>query len=303
MVKRASFFLALLLAWSSAFAESVIVSREIAELPKYESIRGISRYATAEEYATAVADARYTIEKVGYRSGGLTVFTYVFAPKKRETRLPVIIFNRGSFTRDEFAGELLPMFRRLGDAGFVVLAPMLRQSGGAEGRDEVGGADLDDLKNIVGVVRELDFADADRLFMYGESRGGAMTFMAARDGFPMRAAATFGAFTDFGDLLAKTPPLAAVARNIWPDYDAKKQAIDTARSAVAWPEKINTPLLLIHGGADEGLSPEQTLRLALLLQQHGKKYELIIRAGSKHVMSDWRSERDARVVEWFRRHM
>jgi len=61
----------------------------------------------------------------------------------------VIVYNRGSFTRPSgFAGEMLVMANRYGQAGFIVVAPHYRGSNGWLGRDEMGGADLADLMNI-----------------------------------------------------------------------------------------------------------------------------------------------------------
>ena len=106
------------------------------ELPDYAAIPHIDRYATRAEYDEARADTRFRLTRAGYDSDGVKVFAYVYAPAaKPEHALPVVIFNRGSYTWKEFAGEYLTTWHRLAVAGFVVIAPMLRGSGGAEGRD------------------------------------------------------------------------------------------------------------------------------------------------------------------------
>ena len=38
--------------------------------------------------------------------------------------------------------------------------------------------------NILPVIRELPYADTDRIFMYGQSRGGIMSLLAAKNNFP-----------------------------------------------------------------------------------------------------------------------
>src|SRR5690349_11809176 len=203
--------LLLLLAASTASADPVT-------LPAYDSIKGISRYATKAEYENAAADQRYELRKVSYRSDDIDVFAYVYSPRKITTKLPVVVYNRGSFVRDEFAGELIASFHRLAEAGFIIVAPMYRQSGGAEGRDEMGGAEVDDLMNVTSVIAKLDGADASNVFLYGESRGGMMVYQAIRDRFPARAAAVFGGFTDLHAMLTASPQLMAMAPKIWPDY-------------------------------------------------------------------------------------
>ena len=45
--------------------------------------------------------------------------------------------------------------------------------------------------------------NSEKIYLYGKSRGGMMTYQALRDGFPARAAATVGAFTDLEAMLRK----------------------------------------------------------------------------------------------------
>jgi dipeptidyl aminopeptidase/acylaminoacyl peptidase len=272
-------------------------------LPAYETIPKIENYSTRAEYETAKADTRFTLRKVPYTSGELKVFAYVYGPAEPSKKLPVVIFNRGSYTWTEFAGEYLLLFRRLAEAGFLVIAPMYRGSGGAEGRDEMGGADLDDLFATTELVRRLPNADSNNVFMYGESRGGMMTYQAIRDAYPLRAAAVFGAFSDMAALTTAVPRFGAMGKMLWPDYDTNRKAIETRRSAVQWAERLRVPLLIMHGGKDRDVPPAQALSLATKLQEVGLPYELIIRAGASHSMSQWRAERDAHAIEWFRRHM
>ena len=272
--------------------------------PEYKTIPRIDRYATPEEYEAAVRDTRFRLTRVSYLSDGLTVFAYVYAPAEvPKAKLPVVVFNRGSYLWKEFAGEYLTSFHRLASAGFVVVAPMYRGSGGAEGKDEVGGADLNDVMNTVDVIRQIPSANPGLVFLYGESRGAMMVYQAIRERYPMRAAAVYGGFTDFGLLADPGARFAQVALSIWPDYADRREEITRRRSAIRWPEKFDTPVLIMHGGADDGVPPSHALALATRLQELGKRYSLIIRAGSNHHLSDWRVERDAAAVEWFRSHM
>lgn len=268
------------------------------DLPEYTAIPHIESYATRAEYDEARNDARFRLTRASYESDGLTVFAYVYAPVKRMPGMPIVIFNRGSYTWKEFAGEYLATWHRLGVAGFVVIAPMLRGSGGAGGRDELGGADLDDLLNVKPLL-----GDAGAVFMYGESRGAMMTYQAIREHFPMRAAAVYGGLTNLGELAAPGAKFEKAARLIFPGYAQKKREIDDRRSALAWPEQFATPVLIMHGGADTDVPPAQSLALAAKLESLGKSYELLIRAGANHVMTGWAAERDAHAIEWFRRHM
>lgn len=270
-------------------------------LPAYDSVKGLDRYADAAVYRQAVADRRFVMERIAYPSDGLSVYAYVYRPVNARGKLPVVVFNRGSWTWPAFAAEILPMAHRMALRGYVVVAPMYRGSGGAEGKDEMGGADLDDLFNLVPVIKQMPFADGGRMYLYGESRGGMMVYQALRDGFPARAAAVYGGFTDMEGMLAGEQG-ARMGAAIWPDLATNRAAIVTRRSALRWPEKISAPILIMHGGADRSVDPAQSLAMAGALQKLGKPYELEVFAGEGHVLSGRAVERDAHAADWFGRY-
>lgn len=289
--------------------DGAIVERKVYAFPAYEKAveaTDVEDYASKEAYERAVGDRRFEFQKLTYVSDGLKVVAYLYKPTRTEgAPLPAIIFNRGSTVRGDIAPELVTCFHRLASEGFVILAPMYRQSDGGEGRDEVGGADLNDLMNVAPLAKSLGFVDMGNLFMYGESRGGMMTYLAIRRDFPLNAAAVFGAFTDMEALIKFRPEVyrPAVLKQIWPDFDARRDEITKSRSAIHWPEALDVPLLIMHGGADWSVSPTQSLALAQKLQELGKSFELIIYAGDGHILSRNQEDRDRHAVALFRRHM
>lgn len=291
--------------WALApLALSAILDVRPVVFPAYGSYKGIERYApTPAEYAAAVADRRFVMERLTYRSDGLDVYAYLYRPVRppRNAKMPVVVFNRGSYVRDAFLPEVLMPGRRLAEQGYLVIAPLLRGSGGAAGHDEMGGADLNDVLNVVSVVKALPYADPDRLFLYGESRGGIMCLLAAKNGFPARAMAVYGAITDLGRFLAQGGSARTLAATIWPGFPANEAEIVESRSAVRWPEKIAVPVLIMNGGDDDGVSPVHALELAAALEKVRRPYELKIFHGEKHVLGGRARERDEDAVRWFRR--
>jgi dipeptidyl aminopeptidase/acylaminoacyl peptidase len=254
-------------------------------------------------YERARTDRRFEMLKVTYRSDGLPVVAFIYRPAAPGVKQPVVVYNRGSYIRQNAARELLVPMHRLADAGFVVVAPMYRGSEGAPGRDEIGGADLADLMNIQAVIAALPYADAGHMFLFGESRGGMMALQALRDGFPARAAAVVGAFTDLDQYAKDDPQIEAMAPKIFPDYATNRAAIVERRSAVRWADRIGAPLLIMHGGNDTSVNPAHALQLATVLQRNGKPYELVIVAGARHILDPFEAERDERAIRWFRRVM
>jgi dipeptidyl aminopeptidase/acylaminoacyl peptidase len=86
-------------------------------VPAFDAERGLQWSSSREEYDAARADERYVFEQFTYESDGLTVGAYLYRPRRRAARpLPVIVYNRGSFTRPSgFAGEMLVMANRYRD--------------------------------------------------------------------------------------------------------------------------------------------------------------------------------------------
>jgi dipeptidyl aminopeptidase/acylaminoacyl peptidase len=292
---------------------SAILDIEAIALPSFAELLAGPRSPTEGEsccsdanraaYERARTDARFELLKLTYRSDGLRVVAFVYRDKTTTERHPVIVYNRGSYIRQNAAPDLLVPLHRLAESGFVVVAPMYRGSEGAPGRDELGGADLADLMNVSGLIASLPYADVANVFLYGESRGGMMVLQALRDGFAARAAATIGTFTDLAALLHESPPTAALAPQVLPDFEEHRDAHIERRSAIRWVDRIAAPLLIMHGGNDTDVSPVHSLQLAAALQRAGKPYELAIVEGARHVMDPYEAERDDRAIRWFRRHV
>jgi len=117
-----------------------------------------------------------------YLSDGLRVVGLIVKPKK-EGKYPVVIYNRGGHMEGgkidvkELLG--LSMFAR---QEYVVIASQYRGNDGGEGKEEYGGADINDVLNLIPLAKSLPFTDGDRIVMYGASWGGLMTYLAIKGG-------------------------------------------------------------------------------------------------------------------------
>jgi dienelactone hydrolase len=260
----------------------------------------IEKYWTRDEYEHALTDERFQFQKLLYASDGLSVVAYVLGPVGATTPLPTIVFNRGSGAHKDIAPVLMPYMHRLAQEGYLVIAPMYRQTDGGEGIDANGGDDLNDLLNILPVIRALPYADENNIFMTGESRGATMVYQAIRENFPMRAAAVWGGFTDLQVLLEQQPMMVEYAKQNWPGFGDDLQASVERRSAIYWPESFGVPVLLMHGESDGSIAVSQTLDLAGKLQRAGKLYGLIVFADDNHILHRSQLERDRASLNWFR---
>jgi dipeptidyl aminopeptidase/acylaminoacyl peptidase len=262
---------------------------------------GYREWLTAGRYRRLVAD--WTCRRIVYLSEGLRVAGFIYRPTASRGRWPAIVVNRGG------TGEFGKMHDRLQsyylpylDAGYVLLMSQYRGADGGEGHDEYSGADTMDVSNLVALARTLPYVDPDNVFMLGFSRGGMMTYRALAMGLPIRAAATVSGLTDVAAQTKYRPEMRdSVFRLQWEDFDRREQDHYRLRSAVRWPGRISTPLLLLHGTGDDRVRSSDALALAAGLDSLGRTYELVIYAGDGHGVPAHKMEADRRVLEWFRR--
>ena len=261
------------------------------------------RRNTPEPWFRALKEsAGVRCRRISYGSDGLRVTGFIVEPVT-PGRHPLVIFNRGGTqnfgairTGDlvEFAGWALD--------GYVVAATQYRGNDGGEGVEQWGGADVNDIVHLATLARALPSVDPAGVYMYGVSRGGMMTYLALKAGVQVRAAATVGGPSDLAVSLTHRADMEKVYRELMPDYARRKDEHLRARSAVHWPEAINAPLLLLHGGADWRVWPGNALALASALQRLGRPYGLVVYEGDDHPLTQHWPDARQRIRQWFRSH-
>lgn len=267
------------------------------------------RFYSRDEYERAKNNTSIECLKIQYRSDGLKVVGFLVKPRNPDgKRYPVIVYNRGGL---QDIGKLetpnILDFYELASNGFVILASQYRGNDGGEGREEFGGADVDDVINLVSLAAALPYADSRNMFFYGLSRGGMMTFLALSRGAVVNAAAVVGGLYDLEGAMEPTkqraPGIANRVMKLIPDYASRGAAALGERSVMNWPEKITVPLLMIHGGEDEEVPVSQPLAFAAKLSGLRQTYELVVYANEIHEAANNRRDRDSRIVAWFRRYL
>jgi dipeptidyl aminopeptidase/acylaminoacyl peptidase len=259
----------------------------------------------ASAFRALIAGREVECRRITYLSDGLRVAGFVVAPRGRNSApKPLLIYNRGGnrgFGRLVFAD--LVNFARWAQGGFVVLASQYRGGPGSEGSDEYGGADVDDVMNLFRVARGLGSVDMHNAFMQGVSRGGLMTYLALQRGAQVNAAAVIGGPTDLSLEADHRPEMQVLYRELIPNFDADPDKALRARRVLDFADHLNAPLLIMHGGADWRVDPQQALALAQRLQALQRPYELRVYAGDDHGLSRNADECWRLTVGWFRRHM
>lgn len=303
---------------SPAPADGTLLAREpFAIATPYEETDALTKFRfTREDYEEARAQRDCACFRLRYASDGLSIVGYLVEPRERgEKPLPAILFCRGG-TADFGVIEPADMvdFQRWARAGYAVLATNYRGGGGSEGVDEWGGADVDDVLNLVPLAQNLGGIDARNLFLVGRSRGVPMACIALRRGLPARAAALIAGPTDLASpdmqraefIEGDDPDFRAMGwpgwRKLWPEYETRRAEHLRARSPLAWAGEITAPLLLMHSRIDPRVPAEHSLRMALELQRAGKEYELVVYPDDGHSLPLHWKDRDAHLIQWFRAH-
>lgn len=290
----------------TSVSDGTIIDQKACVFGPYEQqSRFTKKFYSKEDYDAASSSSRTECSRIEYMSDGLKVVGYLVRPRNSKAmRFPVIIFNRGGFLeRGKIESFNLVDFTRFAEQGFVVLASQYRGNDGGEGHEELGGADLDDVTNLLATAKSLPYADARNVFMYGVSRGGMMTFLEMKRNLPINAAAVVGAVYDVEAFGERAPGVLTDAVRLIPDYAQRGVTTLQERSAMKWPEAVSAPLLILHGANDEEVPATEALAFAMKLSSLKKPYELVVYAGDVHEVAGNRRERDDRIAAWFKRYL
>jgi dienelactone hydrolase len=312
-LRRAALLLGLALLPSAAFAQSAtkddgkIIEQAPLAPPAFEQVPERFQRLYGREAIERVRNSPgLELLKIKYLSDGLKVSGFIYKPKDvAGKKLPAVIWNRGGASDDTIitAANYLHFYEmhRLASEGFVVLASQYRGYDGGEGRDEVGGADTNDVLNLFPLARSLGYVDMGRVFMFGFSRGAQMTLQAIRRGAPVRAAGVVGAPTDMWLSFRENPGIRALVTSNWAGGEARREQNMEERSAVRWADRLTVPVLIFQGGADPAVSANHALELARKMEEAGNLYELVVYARDDHFVTRNAEDRLRRTVEWFKR--
>lgn len=239
--------------------------------------------------------------KIKYLSDELKVVGFIVKPKGENSKFPVMIFNRGG--NREFAKitkRTLSYLAYLSSKNYVVIASQYRGNDGGQGREEFGGKDVNDVLNLIPLAQSLSFTEPNKIVMYGFSRGGMMTYLAIKKGAAIKAAAVVGGITDLNQMYNEREMAMKRVIEELVGFSSKKYQ---ERSAYYWPEKINVPVLILHGESDWRVKASQATKLAEKLNALGKVHELVIFPKGDHGLDTHRFERDQKVLDWFAKYL
>lgn len=203
---------------------------------------------------------------------------------------------------------LLDSFSRIiAGFGYVVLQPQYRGSTGY-GTDflesiyqHFGDRAYRDVDSATDFAIAQGWADPERLAIFGWSAGGFMTSWTITQTGRYRAAIEGAGITDWASFIWTSD-----VQQI--DYDATWPEKDIAQyhrfSAVMQADKVTTPLLVLHGEADQRVPLYQGREYFEALAARGKTTRMVTYPGSGHFPARWDQRRDVfrEIAAWLEKY-
>ena len=283
----------------------------------YSALNPFSKYLyDSVFYESSRKPAGFEYAEFNYNSDGVKVGGYACLPKDyTASKLPVIIYNRGGTGNfSKLTKAILPHFYEIARNGFIVIGTNYRFVGEQGKYDELGGADVDDVINLYQLVIQQSYVDTSNVFMMGVSRGGLMTYCAAKK-LKLNAVAVFSGVANskrqyeyrpiFVEGWNDSPPGLNYLglRQVLPDYEANKAAYLYERSPTMWAKDIQCPVLILHSRQDGFVKVGQALEMAQALEQANKAYQIKIYDQKSHALPSRDFDSVDETIHWFKQHI
>lgn len=192
--------------------------------------------------------------------------------------------------------------------GYAILAP--------DAPLHLGTPMLDLAKTVLpGIEKivETGIADPKRIGLMGQSYGGYSVVSLLVQSTLFKAAVVGGGFGDligyYGEMdidgSAYGTAITETGQGLMGGEPWKYRDRYVENSPVFYLDRVETPLLILHGGADTTVAPFLADELFVMLRRLGKQVAYAKYVGEDHVPSSWSPENQAdlgdRVIDWFNR--
>jgi dipeptidyl aminopeptidase/acylaminoacyl peptidase len=253
-------------------------------------------------------------------SDGQKVPAYLFLPPNfdRTKKYPAIVWIHGDGVNQNYDGwhvernyaVYYSFHQYLLQQGYVVLTPDYRGSigYGKAWRQgvflDVGGKDYEDAELGARYLKSLGYVDGDRIGVWGLSYGGFFTLQAVT-----QAPRDFACAVDVAGVADYAMYYEDPWKGAW-TYGRMRAPEDNptqyaAASPLSHMDRLERPLLILHGTADVNVPYLHSIRLADTLLKLKKEYEFITYPGEFHYFTREHVLRDAwtKVDRFFARYL
>lgn len=244
---------------------------------------------------------------------GLPLRGYLTRPHDGAGPYPLVVLPHGGpyGVRDRWGFDW--EVQLLANRGYAVLQVNFRGSDGygqeymAKGFGEWGAAMQDDLTDATLWAVDQGIASRDRICIFGSSYGGYAAMMGAvREPGLYRCAIGHAGVYDL-ELLHSTGDIrfSRRGRNYLEEAIGSDRSVLRARSPAHNAERIEIPVLLVHGTDDGRADYKHAAQMRKALDKHGKQYEFIALRGEGHGIDDEKSRAEAytRILDFLDLHL
>lgn len=216
------------------------------------------------------------IQEWTYPSGKLKVKGKLYVAKKSATPKALIIFNHDGISGISKYHELSSL--RLASQGFAVFSPSYRGEDGSEGQIEIAKGEVDDVINVLPLLRSV--VKTDSVYLMGASHGALISLLAASRLAPGEIKGVIFAYGvadiySWWDYLKKAGKLGKdpITRRTYGDGPQARPQSFSIRHGLTAAEKLQVPILILQGGQDDITPPQQGRILAQTLKERGANYQ------------------------------
>ena len=217
------------------------------------------------EKAKVPPDAR----EVTYSSDGLQLKAWLSRNRTAGDR-PGLVFVHGGFAFSSADWEQTKPFR---EAGYIVLAPMLRGENGGPGDFEAFYGEVNDVVAAGNYLASLQGVESKKVFVCGHSTGGTLTMLSSMVTSPFCAAASIGGSPDQEMFFKSLPQVVP--------FELNQLAEIAMRSPIRFPNSLRCPLFIMVGTTDYFFH-FRSMQLADAAVEYGHECEYITVEGDHH---------------------
>ncbi|MCP3865389.1 MAG: prolyl oligopeptidase family serine peptidase [Aestuariibacter sp.] len=191
--------------------------------------------------------------------------------------------------------------------GYIVLGSQYRGASRRlenNGKDEFGGADVNDVLALIDIAKSLPHADTSRIALVGWSRGVMQSYLAAKQLTDVKAIVSVAGNADLKQAIAWRPEMEKVYAARMPDYASQKEQLLSERSVINWVDQLPpAPILMLHGTADTRVNVEQSRLLASALNVANHTNKLVTYEGDNHGLTHHRTAAYAEIKDWLQQYL
>lgn len=195
-------------------------------------------------------------------------------------KLPLVIYCRGGIGR--VGAVRLKWVEEFSAQGYAVFAPAYRGNEGSEGRDEFGGADTMDVISAIGWLSRIPWINSSRIHLLGFSRGAINAAVAAAVSPHVSKMILWSGVSDLAQTYEERIDLRRMMKRVIGGTPAKVPGQYLLRSPLHYADRIQCPVLIVHGTQDEQVLVQHSYRMLDKLREWGHEPEAHLYEGLGH---------------------